>query len=73
MDETITGEPMAFKVINKTSNTEHGWTSVKHLNVLHHNRKQKQSLHFFLNIFQNYKQLPISGTLDMSGHFHQKQ
>ena len=27
----------------------------------------------FLNILQKYYQLPILGTLDMSGHFHQTQ
>ena len=37
-----------------TSNNEHGWTLVKYLNILHHNKS-------------------TLGTLDMSGHFHQKQ
>ena len=27
LDETMSGEPMAFKIINKTSNNEHGWIS----------------------------------------------
>ena len=37
-----------------------------------HNRTQKQFQHFFLIILQKYYQLRILGTLDMSGHFHQK-
>ena len=53
--------------------TKHDWTPVKYLNVLHHNITQKQLQHFFLNIMQKHYQLPILGTLDMSGHFHQKQ
>ena len=57
----------------KTSNIEHGWTPVKHVNVFHHNRTQKQLRHVFLNIVQIYYQLPIFGTLDMSGHFPQKR
>ena len=35
--------------------------------------ERKQLLQFFLNMFQKYYQLPIMGTLDMSGHFHQKR
>ena len=28
--------------------------------------------HFYLNILQKYYQIPILGTLDMSGNFYQK-
>ena len=35
--------------------------------------ENKSSCNLFLNILQKYYQLPILGTLDMSGHFHQKQ
>ena len=38
----------------ETSNDEHDWTPVKYLNVLYHNRIQKQLRHFFLKIFQKY-------------------
>ena len=33
----------------------------------------KQLQHCFFKILQKYYQLPISGTLDISGHFDQKQ
>ena len=36
----------------KTSNNKHDWTPIKYLNVLHHNRTQKQ--YFFLNTSQKY-------------------
>ena len=48
------------------------WTPIKYLNVLHHNRMQKWLQHFFLNKLQKYYKLPILGTLDITGHFHQK-
>ena len=48
---------------------QHGWALIKYLNVLHLNRTQKQLLHSL----QKYYQLPILGTLEISGHFHQKQ
>ena len=54
------------------SNNKHDWTHVKHLDVLHHNRTQKQLQHSFPKVLLKYYQLPILGTLDMSGHFHQK-
>ena len=56
-----------------TSNSKHDWTPIKYLNVLNHNRTQKHSQYFFLNILQKYYELPILDILDMSGHFHQKQ
>ena len=55
------------------SNNEHDWNPVNYLSVFHHKRTQKQLRHFFLNILQKHYQLSILGTLDMSGHFHQKQ
>ena len=61
----------------KTSINEHDWTPlkyldvIKYLDVLHHNRTQKQLRHFFLKILQEYYELPILGTLDMSDHFYQ--
>ena len=30
------------KNVEKTSNNKHDWTPEKYLNVLHHNRRQKQ-------------------------------
>ena len=57
----------------ETSNNKPDWTPVKYLIVLHHNRTQKQLQHSFLNMLQKYYQLPILGTLDISGHLHQKQ
>ena len=60
-------------VLVKISNNEHDWNTVKYLNVLHENSTQKQLRHFFLNILHKYYQLPILGTLVMSGHFHQKR
>ena len=60
-------------ILKGVSNNQHDWTLVKYLNVLHHNKTQKQLRLFFLNILQKYYQLPILGTLDMSGHFHKKQ
>ena len=59
--------------ITQTNNMDLDWTPVKYLNVLHQNRTKKQLRHFFLNILLKYYQIPILGTLDMSGHFHQKQ
>ena len=53
----------------ETSNNKHGWIPIKYLNGLHHNRTQNQLQHSL----QKYYQLPILGTLDISGHFHQKQ
>ena len=38
----------------KTSNNKYDWTSIKYLNVLHHNRTQKQLQYFILNILQKY-------------------
>ena len=35
---------------------------VKYLNLLHHNRTQKQLRHFFRNMLKKYYQLPILGT-----------
>ena len=60
--------------LNKQKNVsnKHDRTHVKHLNVLYHNRTKKQLQKFFLNILQKYYQLPILGTLGVSGHFHQK-
>ena len=55
------------------SNNKHYWTPLKYCNVLQLNRTQKQLRHVFLNILQKYYQLHILGTLDTSGHFHQKQ
>ena len=46
-------------------------TPTKYLNILQHNRTQKSSQDIFLNILQKYYQLPLLGTLGMSGHFHQ--
>ena len=59
------------KILEKTCNNEHDWNLITYLNVLHHNRTQKQLQHFF-NILQKYCQIPILDTLSMSGHFHQK-
>ena len=59
-------------LVVKTSNNEHDWTPVKYLNVLHHNITQKRLQQLFLSTVQKYYQFPILGTLDMSGHFHQK-
>ena len=53
----------------KQVTNKHDWTHAKYLNVLYHNRTQKQLQYFFLNILQKHYQLPILGT---SGHFHQK-
>ena len=50
---------------------KHDCTHVKYLNVLYNNRRQKLLQYFFLTIAKYY-QLPILGTLDMSGHLHQK-
>ena len=36
----------------KTSNNKYDWTPIKYLNVLHHNRTQKQLQYFILNILQ---------------------
>ena len=44
------------------------WTLEKYLNILHYSWTQKPFWHFFLNILQKYYQIPILGTLDMSGH-----
>ena len=38
----------------KTSNNKYDWTPIKYLNVLHHNRTQKQFQYFILNILQKY-------------------
>ena len=35
---------------------------IKYLNVLHHNKTQKQLRHFFLKILQKYYQLSIVST-----------
>ena len=51
------------KLLCKTSNNKYDWTPIKYLNVLHHNRTQKQLRQYFLNILQKYYQLPILGTL----------
>ena len=51
-----------------TSNNEYDWTS-KISEHLHHNRTDIVDI----KILQKHYQLPILGTLDMSGHFHQKQ
>ena len=56
----------------KQVTNKHDWTHAKYLNVLYHNRTQKQLQYFFLNILQKYFQLLVSGTLDMSGHLHRK-
>ena len=56
----------------ETSKNEHNWTPLKYLNVLRHNRTQKQSWQFFLNILQKCYQLPIFGTLNISGHLYKK-
>ena len=53
-----------FQIV--TSNNEHVWTTAKYLNVLHHNRTQKQLRHFFLNILQKYYQFPVLGTLNIA-------
>ena len=37
----------------KTSNNKDDWNPVKYLNVLHHNRTQKQLQYFFLISFKN--------------------
>ena len=37
-----------------------------------HNRTQNYLQYFFLNILQKYYQIPILGTLNISGHFHKK-
>ena len=50
---------------------KHDCNHVKYLNVLYNNRRQKLLQYFFLTIAKYY-QLPILGTLDMSGHLHQK-
>ena len=54
-----------------SDNKKHNWAPVKYLNILHHSRTKKQLQHFLI-ILQKCYQLPILGTLDMSGHFHQK-
>ena len=36
--------------LRKTTNNEHDWTPIKYLNVLHHNKTQKQLGHFFLHL-----------------------
>ena len=55
-----------------TSNKEHNWTSVN-IWMFSITIEHKSSCDtFFLNILQKHFQLPILGTLDMSGHFHQK-
>ena len=56
-----------------TSNNKHDWTPLKYLNVYYHNRTQKQLWHLFDRILQKYYQLPILGTLDISGHSHWKR
>ena len=55
-----------------TSNNKHDWTPIKYLNILHHNRTQKQFQYFFLNILHKYYQLPVLRTVDMFCHFYQK-
>ena len=57
----------------KTSNNEHDWKRVTYLNVLLDNRTQKQLQYSFLIILQKFNELPIVGTIDVSGCFHQKQ
>ena len=57
-------------ILTLTSKKEHDWTPIKYLNVLHHNKTQKQLQQFFLNILQKYYQLFVLGILDMSDHFH---
>ena len=46
---------------------------MKYIYVLHRSRTQMQLQQLFLNMLQKYSQIPILGTLDMSGHFHQKR
>ena len=53
----------------KIISNKHDWNPVKYLNVLHHNRTQKQLQYFFLNIG---KLTSFFGNLDISGYFHQK-
>ena len=65
--------PIFDHSLPKTSNKEHDRNPVQYLNVLHHNRTQKQLRYFFLNILQKYYQLPILGVLNMPGHFLQKR
>ena len=50
----------------KTSNNKHDWTPIRYLNVLYHNRAQKNC---------STEILPASylGNLDMSSCFYQKQ
>ena len=55
----------------QTSENKHDWIPVECLNVSQQNRTQKHFQTFF-NTLQKYYQLPILGTLDMFGHFHQK-
>ena len=53
----------------KKSNKKHDWNPVKYLNVLYHNRTQKQLQYLQL---QKFNKLYFLGALDMSGYFHQK-
>ena len=59
----------AISIINnKYKNNKHDWRPVKYL-IFCIKIKQKCSCNtFFLHILQRYNQLPILGTLDMSGH-----
>ena len=47
------GKIVTAGMFAKTSNNKHDWNPVKYLNVLHHNRTQKQLLYFFLIHFEN--------------------
>ena len=61
-----------YKILQMKSKNKHDWIPIRYLNILHHNRIQKQLLHFFLNMLQKYHQLSILGTLDLHDNFHQK-
>ena len=39
------GRKFLVWLCEETSNNKHGWTRIKYLNLLHHNRKQKQLQH----------------------------
>ena len=55
---------------------KHEWTHGKYLNIFHNifhqSRTQKTLQYVFFNVLQKYSKHFISGTLIMSGHFHQK-
>ena len=53
MVKTVKTAPIFDHNHQKTSNRKHDWTPIKYLNVLHHNRTQKQLQFFFLIYCKN--------------------